>query len=228
MPSSPPSKSSARKVLLAAAATLVVGAALVVLGSGMPPVDERSPYASALVAVELARTPAEVEAALGPPASGAARDVLERVVQIDFVFLVAYPLLSLAIAWYLTRGRAARGIAAALALAMASGDALENLALFGIFEEVTAARLASLALWTTVKWAALFASAALIAALLWARGGAGRALAAVPAIAAVVGAVGLAAPAQRRLVEIAGITGMGATWLIVVAMAAVTVGARRR
>lgn len=227
MPAPPPSRNSARKVLLAAAAVLVVGAVMVVLGSGMPPVDERSPYASAIVAVELARTPAEIAAALGP-AGTEARDAMRSVVRADFMFLVAYPLLSLAIVWFLTRARAARGVGAALAAAMVVGDALENVALLGIFEEISAARLASLTLWTTVKWAALFASAALMAGLLVARGGAARMLAVVPAITAVAGGVGLAVAAQRRLVEIAGLTGMGATWLVVAAMAAVVVGARRR
>lgn len=228
MPPSPPSKSSARRVLVAAAATILIAAVMAVLGSGLPPVHERSPYASAIAAVELARSPADVVAALGPPASGDARDVLERVVQIDFVFLVAYPLLALAIVAFLTRNRAARAAGAALSLAMAVGDALENVAMFGIFEDATPARVASLVLWTTVKWGALFASAALVAGLLVARGGLPRALAAVPLVTAVAGAVGLALPAHRPLVEIAGVFGMGATWLIVVVMAVATVAARRR
>jgi hypothetical protein len=228
MPPSPPSRGSARRVLLAAAATLAIAAVMAVLGSGLAPLDARSRYATAIVAVELARTPAEVLAAIGPPGSGDAREVLARVMKVDFAFLVAYPLLSLAIVAFLTRARAARVAGAALSLAMLVGDALENVAMFGLLDEITAQRVAGVMLWTTVKWAALFASALLVDALLAGRGGVARALALVPLATAVAGAVGLALPAHRPLVEIAGVFGVGATWLCVAGLAAVTLAARRR
>src|SRR5512143_846102 len=107
MPAPRPPKRAARAVILAAAAAALLGAILAVVGSGMPPVDERSPYASAIAAFELARSPADVEAAIGP-AGSEARTVVARVIKVDFAFLLLYPLLSLAIVAYLTRQRAAR------------------------------------------------------------------------------------------------------------------------
>src|SRR5687768_6917784 len=110
------SKRHARRVVLLAAIVLVLAAAMMVAGSGLAPADERSPYATAIAAVELARTPAEVRAALGP--SGDAAEVLARVTYLDFAFLVAYPLLALAIVFLLARARAAHAVGAALAVAM--------------------------------------------------------------------------------------------------------------
>ncbi len=214
----PPPRRHARRVILAAAATFLVAAAMAIAGSGMPPASESSPYATAIVALELARTPAEVLAALGPP-SGDAREVLRRVVLIDFGFLVLYPLLSVALVAFLARERPWRIPAVAFAVAMAAGDALENRALLAVLEEPSAAALASLGLWTTVKWAALFASTLLVAVLAWRRGGLARGLAGLAAITSVAGLVGLVAPAQRALIEIAGIYGTGLTWLVVTAMA---------
>jgi hypothetical protein len=227
VPPTPPTKTSARRVLLAGAATALIAVIMAALGSGLAPADERSPYASAIVALELARTPADVGAALGPEGATSARPVVGLVTHVDFAFLVAYPLLQLAIVAFLTRGRAARVAAGALALAMAAGDALENVALLALLEEPTRERLASIALWTTVKWGALFAAMALTAGLLVARGGLSRALAAVPAVTAVAGAVGLASAAHRPLVEIAGVIGVAATWAIALVMAVTTVARRR-
>lgn len=214
------SKRHARRVILMAAIVLCLAAAMMVAGSGLAPADERSPYATAIAALELARSPAEVAAALGPP-EGEARAVLTRVTYLDFGFLVAYPLLSLAIIWFLARARAARAAAAALAVAMMFGDALENRATLALLGgPADAATLDALALWTGVKWGALFAWALLAAGAMWVRGGGlTRALAVLPLASGIAGAVGLALPAHRPLVEIAGVWGVGATWLLALALA---------
>jgi hypothetical protein len=224
-----PSRGSARRVVLAGAATLLVAGVLAVAGSGMPPADEGSAYGSAIVALELARSPAEVARVLGP-APAHARAVLERVVWIDFGFLLVYPALQLAIVYFLTRRRAWRALAAALALAMLGGDALENRALLGLLAAApdgAAALVASVELWTTVKWSALFAAALLTGGLLFARGGAQRALALLPLASGVAGLVGLAWVERRPLVEVAGIYGIGATWVMLIGMALLGLKASR-
>jgi hypothetical protein len=221
-------------VLLAALATLILAAVMTVEGSGMPPADERSGYASALVAIELARSPAEVFRALGPD-SEEARRALARVVRIDFAFAAAYPLLTLAIASFLTRARAWRALAALLAAVMAGSDVLENLGLLEVLALAepgaggAGALVDEVRAWSIVKWTALFASALLTAVLVLARGGGARwLLALLPFAAAVVGAVGLASPGRGPLVELAGIYGMMATWTVFTVMALARAGLRMR
>jgi hypothetical protein len=232
----PPTRSSARTVLLAAAATMILAVVMVVEGSGMPPADERSGFATALVAVELARSPAEAFRALGPVTDGA-RQALARVVVIDFAFALAYPLLSLAIAFFLTRSRALRALAALLAVAMAVADVLENLALLELLAPRvldspgvggTAALVDTVRTWSIVKWAALFAAALQTSLLLFARGGGARIAAVLPLAVAAVGAVGLALPAHRPLVELGGVYGMLATWTVIVLMALARAGLKTR
>jgi hypothetical protein len=213
-----PSRRHARLVLLAAAATFLVAVVMAVAGSGLPPASERSPYATAIVALELARSPAEVLAAVGPPASDA-REVLRRVVLIDFAFLVLYPLLSVAVLVFLARGRGWRIAGALAAAAMVAADALENRALLGLLADRSPAPLAALQLWTTVKWSALFASVLLVAVISWARGGLARALALLSLVTAVTGILGLASAGQRHLVEVAGIYGVAVIWVILSFMA---------
>jgi cyanate permease len=78
-----------------------------------------------------------------------------------------------------------------------------------------------------VKWGALFAAHALTAGLLLRRDGLTRWLGVVPALTAAAGLAGLLLPAERRLVELAGVSGTAATWTVVLALAVAAIARRR-
>jgi hypothetical protein len=185
-------------------AGLAVVVLLVLLLAVMPsaPVHANLPgFTSPVVSFELATEPEQVLQILGRPgeeareSTVAAMDLGNR---LDFLFLVAYPALHVAIAALLVaRGLAPRRLVravGALAAAMAMGDAVENLQLLVLshLTEPDAMRevLPLLAVSTRVKWIALYVASALLAPFVWRAPGRWRYSALLLGAGAALGALG--------------------------------------
>jgi hypothetical protein len=165
-------------VRLSGAAVLAFGVALFVLMPKTAVRENVDGLQGAVIGFELATTPAHVLGILGRPddaARPAMVEAMDRVNRIDFLFMIAYPVLSFAIAlWLAARGVAPRWLppaVAALALAMWAGDFVENLQLLTLSKTIDAdamARpLAILRVATRIKWTALFVTALLEGAYVW-------------------------------------------------------------
>jgi len=176
---------------------------------------------SPIIGFELARTPEHVADLLGDPGS------LERVEyagqmdegnHVDFIFLLTYAAFHAAIALRLgARGRLSRGLVVVLlvlAADMALFDALENRELLFLSTaapspEMTAS-LSRLHVFTLLKWYAIFGSAALLAPFLWREPGWWPGAAALFALAALLGLVGLVYPPGIEW----GAWAIGGAWLV--------------
>jgi hypothetical protein len=151
-----------------------------------------------VVALELAATPEDVFAIVGPPGHAgrpAAVAAMRFVTRADFLFLLAYPGLYAAIVQLLRARDAAPAwvgpVGYALVVTMAVADALENGQILRLLDAVDAAAmapaLARLRCFTLVKWNALFAASALVAPWMWRSGVGWRASGVFFALAAIVG-----------------------------------------
>jgi len=129
-----------------------------------------------------APVPEHVFGILGRPGSAERGMVAVRMrlaTWVDCVFLLAYPLIYVGIAFLLAaHGRLRRRMVTVmivLAVAMAVGDALENRELLGLMREVDPFRmgpaLRRLRIFTLVKWYALYAASALVTVHVWREGG---------------------------------------------------------
>ena len=166
------------------AATLVLAAASIVfiILFGSPPDAGSAPrpegFRSPVMALELARPPADLAFLQGPDAE-ALRAHMMRVQTLDWGFPLAYA--GMAAAFFL--GLALRPgpltglawIGAAVALAAIPADYLENRAINLILADLAAGRdpgewLGMLQLHTWIKWVAIGLYSALTAVMLWARG----------------------------------------------------------
>jgi hypothetical protein len=186
-------------------AVLLLSVAMLLVKRGTP-VERNTPgFTDPVVGLELASEPAHVLGILGGPTSLERADAVRRMVlvtRIDFLFLIAYPAFHLAMAWLLLgRGAVSRSAAIALVvlpLVMAVGDALENreiLVLSDLLDpEAMLPALRRLRLFTTLKWDALFADSALLAALIWRRTEWWRLSAPLFALGAVLGALAAVHP----------------------------------
>jgi hypothetical protein len=177
--------------------TLLLAAAITVtlpLRMGPLPAGMRTP----IIAFELARTPAEVEAMFGAPDSAARRAwaaAMDRANRIDFAFMVAYAAYIVAF----SRALAALGSTAArasqpLAVLAVVFDALENMQLFTITARLGGdyiAALAALVWFTWLKWIALAVALACWAPCFARLGGLGRVAAASALLTLTVTAVAL-------------------------------------
>jgi hypothetical protein len=167
-----------RLVRLAGGAVLILGA---VLFAVMPKTAVRENVGGlqgAVIGFELATTPAHVLGILGQPGDPARPDTvraMDLANRIDFLFMIAYPALSLGIAfWLAARGIGPRSlptIVGLLALAMWAGDLIENLQLLQLSQTTDpgamAKPLAVLRVATWIKWKSLFITALLEGAFVW-------------------------------------------------------------
>jgi hypothetical protein len=193
--------SARRLVRIFGGAVLVLG---IVLFAVMPKTVVRENVGGldgAVIGFELATTPGHVLGILGHPGDVQRPEVvhaMDLANRIDFLFMIAYPALSLAIAlWLVARGAAPRALPMAvgvLALAMWAGDLIENLQLLKLSQTTDAAAMASplaiLRIATRVKWKALFLTALLEGAFVWRDASGWRWSALVFAVAGVLGMAG--------------------------------------
>ena len=147
------------------------------------PVRENTPgFSNPVIGFELASRPEHVFSILGRPGSAERGMVALRMrlaTWIDCLFLLAYPLLYVGIAFLLAaHGRLPRGmvtVVVVLAVAMAVGDALENQELLRLMRAVDPSRmgpaLGRLRIFTLVKWYALYTASALVAVHVWGEAG---------------------------------------------------------
>ncbi len=215
-------------VILACAFTLVVAAVMVIFSGGDPkPHTFPNPegFRSAMVWLELSRSPEEAFAILGPAAEGKAfgnnaiRTTLDRANYVDFVFLLAYPSLvgTLFLFCYLlhrTRGasfyssRLYVHTGLLLVPIMAVADAGENFQLLRITAAAEPGTIGSgtftwLIALTHIKWVSLFGACVLLGLGFSAYFGfrPGLLVAVLHTSAGVVGLLGLFVPGARPLVE---------------------------
>ena len=212
-------------VVLTGIFTLAVAAAMTLYSGG-----DRKPhtfpntegFGSAMVWLELTRSPVEAFAVLGPQGTEqgqAIRRYIDRANRVDFVFLFAYPGLmgALFIFTYLLhryRGASPYGsrqfvhLGLILVPIMALADALENMQLFAITgaalpEAIPAGTIAALMVWTNIKWIAIFVGSALLGLSTAAYFGFRPGLlgGVLHASAGTLGLLGLLIPGARPLVE---------------------------
>ncbi|MBE7439848.1 MAG: hypothetical protein HS115_15455 [Spirochaetales bacterium] len=139
-------------------------------GSDVRPVNPESGFQTAIVALELSRTPTQVVSAIGNEAGSNLRLGLQRSTWLDFPFLLCYSTLCALILLYLYGRRVLRVgslyIGVLLAVIMAAGDIFENVQLLRLLDlasrEIEAFSLSSLIFWTHAKWLSLFTISALI------------------------------------------------------------------
>ncbi len=167
-----------RLLRVAGSAVFLVFVALMVVNPGRPVQANTPGFIDPVAGLELASRPEHVFGILGSPAAPERAETVRRMVlltQLDFLFLIAYPVFHLGIAWLLiARGGVPRPVAAALVvlpIVMAVGDALENreiLVLTGLLEAAPMEPvLARLRLFTVLKWGALYLDSALLAVCIW-------------------------------------------------------------
>jgi hypothetical protein len=135
-------------------------------------------FSSPIVSFELATEPEQILQILGRPGEEVRASIvaaMDRGNKLDFLFLFAYPALHVAIAALLVvRGHAPRGLVwgvCGLAVAMALGDALENVQLLALsaMTEPSAMQevLPTLYVASRAKWTALYVASALLALFVW-------------------------------------------------------------
>ena len=181
--------------------------------------------ATPVIALELVRTPAEVERIFGsdPAVRESYRLRTTRATWIDFALLAAYGTFLAGVARELSRAgsRAAR-LGVVLALSAAVFDAVENMQLLTIFDNLGGhyeGALSRLVYATWAKWLCLAAYFASIAAAVWAHGGVAR-------VAAVSG--GASAVAAVFAVALRGVPAEIMANGIAIAIAALVVAAYRQ
>jgi hypothetical protein len=214
-----------RLVRLAGGATLLLG---IVLFAVMPKTAVRENVdglQGAVVGFELATTPAHVVGILGQP-SDPAHDAMVRSMdltnRIDFLFMIAYPALTFAIAlWLVARGALPRWLTptiAVLSFAMWAGDCVENLQLLQLSHATDAAAMAGplavLRVATRIKWSALFVAALVESPFVWRDASGWRWSAVVFLVAGALGVVGLVAwlPGVEHGANLLGV-GWAWTWI---------------
>ncbi len=164
-----------RRVRAAGTAVLVLAVVLLAIAPRTAVRANLPGFRDPVLGLELVTAPAEVLDILGHPGDAARAETVRRmrlVTRLDFLFLLAYPAFHAAIAALLAaRGRLANATArtvGVLALAMAVGDAIENLQILALLDTTDAAAMAAplgrLRPATALKWAALFTAAAVLAA----------------------------------------------------------------
>jgi hypothetical protein len=225
-------------VLLAAAATLALAALMSLQGarSHVLPLPELQ---ALVLRFELARSVSEVAALLGAPDSPQGqrlRATLNLINTTDCFFALAYPLLNVAMVAFVAARRARTWviIAAALALAMAVGDLLENRALIALASAATPdlEQVRCLQVATSVKWGSLYLCTGVLGAALL-RGGALRRTVALLAFSgAALGLFAVLWPASGGL-DPRALAGRGSSalivlWLAVLALAIAELVAGRR
>jgi hypothetical protein len=155
----------------------VTGTVVLLLFVGFQLVNPRRPvvrntpgFRDPVAGFELAGTPDDVLAILGPPGAPEREATVRGMVRgtrLDFLFLLAYPAFTAAIAFWRASPSVARVIAA-LAVVMAVGDALENREMLHLAGTVDPAAmgpaLGRLRVFTLAKWWAIYLAAALLAA----------------------------------------------------------------
>jgi hypothetical protein len=177
---------------------------------------------SAVIGFELAATPADVLGILGHPGDVPRPDTvraMDLANRIDFLFMIAYPALSLAIAlWLVARGVAPRWlptVVGVFALVMWAGDLIENLQLLRLSQTTDAGAMARplAILWvaTRAKWKALFLTSLLEGAFVWRDASGWRWCALVFVVAGALGMAGVVAwlPGVEHG---ANLLGLGWTW----------------
>lgn len=226
-----------RLVRLSGGATLLLG---IVLFAVMPKAAVRENVdglRGAVVGLELATTPAHVVGILGQPTDAGHAEMvraMDLTNRIDFLFMIAYPALSLAIAlWLVARGVAPRSLVppvAVLALAMWAGDCIENLQLLKLSHAsdptAMAGPLAVLREATRTKWSALFMAALVESRFIWRDASGWRWSAVVFLVAGALGVVGLVAwlPGVEHG---ANLLGVGWAWTWIASLRARPAGAPR-
>src|SRR6266850_2276979 len=212
-------RGAVRLVRIAGSSVLVLFVAFQFVNPRRPAVANTPGFSDPVAGFELAATPDDVLNILGPPGSPVRDETVRRMVagtRLDFLFLVAYPAFTAGIAlWLVARGapRWLGTVTIALAVAMAVGDALENLELLRLARTLEPAAmtpaLARLRVFTLLKWWAIYAAAGLLAVFAWRERGWWRWTAALFGLAAVCGLVSLA---HRPAIEW-GIAPLGLAWL---------------
>jgi hypothetical protein len=155
----------------------------------------------AVISFELAGTPDDVFAVIGNPGDAERADVVARMDKtnrIDFLFMIAYPLLTFAIAALLVARGAAPAVVsvavAVLSVAMFFGDATENMQLLGLTQTTDPSQMAplltQLRFATVVKWDAIFVAAIIEAMFVMRVAGAWRWSAIFFGLAGVLGLAG--------------------------------------
>jgi hypothetical protein len=148
-------------------AVIGVGLWLGIIGSSITPRKVPIEIKSPILAIELAKTPAEVNDIVeGPKESN--RDTIRTSVKVDFFFIALYWLLFVAVALILSTRRFAWSLWLALTAgvcgtAAAGFDVLENFRLFRILETTTTETLDSVRFATLSKWWFTFTTLALLA-----------------------------------------------------------------
>jgi hypothetical protein len=212
-------RGAVRLVRIAGSSVLLLFIAFQVVNPRRPAVANTPGFSDPVAGFELASTPDDVLNILGPPGSPVREETVRRMVagtRLDFLFLVAYPAFTAGIAlWLVARGapRWLGTVTIALAVAMAVGDALENLELLRLARTLEPAMmtpaLARLRVFTLLKWWAIYAAAGLLAVFVWRERGWWRWTAAPFGLAAVCGLVSVA---HRPAIEW-GIAPLGLAWL---------------
>jgi len=195
-------RNAVRLMRLAGAAVLAIGIALAIVMPQKAVTRNVDGLSGAVVGFELVTTPDEVLGILGAPdhpQRAAAVQAMDRANRVDFLFMLAYPALAVAIVRLLVaRGlapRAATPIVGLLALVMIVGDFIENRQLL-VLSQLTdpaamAEPLARLRTATIWKWAALFLSALTTAPFVWRDASTWRWSAVVFAAAGLLGLCGI-------------------------------------
>jgi hypothetical protein len=199
----------------------IAGTVVLVLFLGFQLVNPRRPvtantpgFTDPVAGFELASTPDDVLGILGAPGQAARESTVRQMVagtRLDFLFLVAYPAFTAAIALWLVARGAPRRLAAVvigLAVVMALGDALLVLART-VDRDAMWPALARLRVFTLAKWWAIYLAAALLAVFVARERGWWRWAAVLFALAALCGAVSVA---HRPAIEW-GIAPLGLAWL---------------
>lgn len=129
-----------------------------------PAVPLSAGFVTPVLAFEFAETEAEVAALFAPvgqPAGNTVRAAMDRVNQLDFLYIALYGgcLLAFALTCYRLTGQPVYLLTAALAVAIMVADVLENVQLLGITRDLGVQaidqRLTFLRLFTWLKWGGL-------------------------------------------------------------------------
>lgn len=204
-PEAEPGRVARHVIRVTGSAILLLFLAGQVVNPKTPAVANTPGFRDPVIGFELVSRPDDVLGILGPaadPRRAAIVHGMETGLRLDFVFLIAYPTFYVGIALLLRARQAlSPGLARAvvgLAFAMAVGDALENRELLHLCRTVEPAAmmpmLARLAVFTRIKWYALFVASAIVAPGLWRAGGAWRWSAPFFALAAAIGLVSVVHP----------------------------------
>jgi len=214
-----------RFVRLSGGAVLLLG---VILFAVMPKTAVRENVGGlqgAVIGFELASTPEHVLGLLGHPGDVQRPETvqaMDRANRIDFLFMIAYPALSLAIAlWLVARRVAPRSlpmVVGVFAVVMWAGDLIENLQLLQLSQTTDpgamARPLAILWVATRAKWKALFLTGLLEGPFVWRDASGWRWCALVFVIAGLLGMAGVIAwlPGVEHGANLLGL-GWAWTWI---------------